>query len=141
MFKIIWDDLFRSVVDSRLETVLVGWTGVKTFYSHFPDCSFSDSSIADTLDVGLGFLEGSSCSIFEMLFRALSVDGIVEETLVKMIFIFRFVLDAVRKTPDSKMYFFGIAALDRFKTRLKDYPQYCQHVSCTIDINSEKWHS
>ena len=40
------------------------------------------------------------------------------------------VLDAVRKTPESKMYFFGIAALDRFKTRLKDYPQYCQHVSC-----------
>ena len=27
------------------------------------------------------------------------------------------------------MYFFGIAALDRFKARLKDYPQYCQHVS------------
>ena len=50
MFKIIWDDLFRSVVDSRLETVLVGWTGVKTFYSHFPD-----SSMADILDVGLGF--------------------------------------------------------------------------------------
>ena len=24
------------------------------------------------------------------------------------------------------MYFFGIAALDRFKTKLKDYPQYCQ---------------
>ena len=43
---------------------------------------------------------------------------------------YRFVLDAVRKTPESKMYFFGIAALDRFKTRLKDYPQYCQHVSC-----------
>ena len=41
----------------------------------------------------------------------------------------RFVLDAVRKPPDSKMYFFGVAALDRFKTRLKDYPQYCQHVS------------
>jgi hypothetical protein len=40
------------------------------------------------------------------------------------------VLDAVRKSPESKMYFFGITALDRFKTRLKDYPQYCQHVSC-----------
>ena len=49
MFKIIWDDLFRSVIDG-LETVLVGWTGVKTFYSHFPDCSFSDSSIADMLE-------------------------------------------------------------------------------------------
>ncbi len=38
-------------------------------------------------------------------------------------------LESVRKNSDSKMYFFGIAALDRFKTRLKDYPQYCQHLS------------
>ena len=42
----------------------------------------------------------------------------------------RFVLDTVRKASDTKMYFFGITALDRFKARLKDYPQYCQHVSC-----------
>jgi len=42
----------------------------------------------------------------------------------------RFVLDAVRKTPENKMFYFGITALDRFKTRLKDYPQYCNHVSC-----------
>ena len=59
--------------------------------------------------------------------------GIIEHGLVTMIplgLALRFVLDAVRKTPESKMYFFGIAALDRFKTRLKDYPQYCQHVSC-----------
>jgi len=59
--------------------------------------------------------------------------GIIEHGLVNLIplgLALRFVLDAVRKTPDSKMYFFGIAALDRFKTRLKDYPQYCQHVSC-----------
>lgn len=27
------------------------------------------------------------------------------------------------------MFYFGITALDRFKTRLKDYPQYCNHVS------------
>ncbi len=36
----------------------------------------------------------------------------------------------MRKPPDSNMYFFGVTALDRFKVRLKDYPQYCQHISC-----------
>ncbi len=28
------------------------------------------------------------------------------------------------------MYYFGVTALDRFKARLKDYPQYCQHITC-----------
>ena len=41
----------------------------------------------------------------------------------------RYVLEALKKAHASKMYFFGIAALDRFKTRLKDYPQYCQHLA------------
>ena len=27
------------------------------------------------------------------------------------------------------MYYFGIAALDRFKGKLKDYPQYCIHIA------------
>ncbi len=59
--------------------------------------------------------------------------GIIERGLVNMVplgLALRFVLDAVRKPPDSNMYFFGITALDRFKVRLKDYPQYCQHISC-----------
>jgi len=41
----------------------------------------------------------------------------------------RFVLDALRKPNASKMYYFGIAALDRFKSRLKDYHKYCEHVA------------
>ena len=41
----------------------------------------------------------------------------------------RYVLEALRKPHGSKMYYFGIAALDKFKTRLKEYPQYCQHLS------------
>jgi hypothetical protein len=41
----------------------------------------------------------------------------------------RFVLDALRKPNTSKMYYFGIAALDRFKSRLKDYHKYCEHVA------------
>ena len=59
--------------------------------------------------------------------------GIIEHGLVNMVplgLALRFVLDAVRKSPDSNMYYFGVTALDRFKTRLKDYPQYCQHITC-----------
>lgn len=40
----------------------------------------------------------------------------------------RFILDALKKSPNSKMYNFGITALDRFKHRLKDYHQYCSHI-------------
>lgn len=41
----------------------------------------------------------------------------------------RYILDALRKSPDSKTFMFGITALDKFKTRLKEYPQYCQHLA------------
>ena len=41
----------------------------------------------------------------------------------------RYVLEALRKVPGSKMYMFGTTALDRFKIRLKDYPHYCQHLA------------
>jgi len=42
----------------------------------------------------------------------------------------RYVLDALRKPTNNKMYYlFGIAALDRFKNKLKDYPQYCGHIT------------
>uniref|UniRef100_A0A0K2T7H7 CCR4-NOT transcription complex subunit 1 n=1 Tax=Lepeophtheirus salmonis TaxID=72036 RepID=A0A0K2T7H7_LEPSM len=59
--------------------------------------------------------------------------GIIERGLVPTIplgIALRYVLEALRKRLDSNLYIFGITALDRFKTRLKDYPQYCQHISC-----------
>ncbi|CAG9826421.1 unnamed protein product [Diabrotica balteata] len=40
----------------------------------------------------------------------------------------RFVLEALKKPEGSKMYYFGIAALDKFKTCLKQYHKYCEHV-------------
>ena len=58
--------------------------------------------------------------------------GIIEHNLVTMVKLglaLRFVLEALRKSTDSNMFYFGVAALDRFKTRLKEYPQYCQHVT------------
>lgn len=40
----------------------------------------------------------------------------------------KYVLEALKQEYGSKMYMFGIAALDRFKLRLKDCAQYCQHI-------------
>ncbi|XP_063392578.1 CCR4-NOT transcription complex subunit 1 isoform X1 [Cydia fagiglandana] len=58
--------------------------------------------------------------------------GIIEKGLVpsyvSLGLALRFVLEALRKPEGSKMYYFGIAALDRFKSRLKDYHKYCEHV-------------
>ncbi|XP_050235980.1 uncharacterized protein LOC126686015 isoform X2 [Mercurialis annua] len=40
----------------------------------------------------------------------------------------RGVLDALQKPPDSKMFVFGINALDQFLDRLIEWPQYCNHI-------------
>ncbi|CAH9118024.1 unnamed protein product [Cuscuta europaea] len=40
----------------------------------------------------------------------------------------RAVLDALRKPADSKMFSFGIKALDQFRERLIEWPQYCNHI-------------
>lgn len=58
--------------------------------------------------------------------------GIIEKGLVpsyvSLGLALRFVLDALKKGEGTKMYYFGIAALDRFRSRLKDYHKYCEHV-------------
>ncbi|XP_020701272.1 CCR4-NOT transcription complex subunit 1 isoform X2 [Dendrobium catenatum] len=40
----------------------------------------------------------------------------------------RFVLDALRKSIDSKMFMFGTKALEQFMDRLVEWPQYCNHI-------------
>nr|CAD7196956.1 unnamed protein product [Timema douglasi] len=65
--------------------------------------------------------------------------GIIERGLVSSYMALglalRFVLDALRKPNSTKMYYFGIAALDRFKSRLKDYQKYCEHVAAIQHFN------
>ena len=41
----------------------------------------------------------------------------------------RYVLDATKKAPGTKMYLFGIAALEKFKSRLKEFAQYCINIA------------
>ncbi|KAI3865837.1 hypothetical protein MKX03_035790, partial [Papaver bracteatum] len=40
----------------------------------------------------------------------------------------RGVLDALRKSADSKMFVFGVKALEQFIDRLIEWPQYCNHI-------------
>ena len=40
----------------------------------------------------------------------------------------RCVLDALRKPFGTKMFAFGSEALEQFKQRLPEWPQYCQHL-------------
>lgn len=41
----------------------------------------------------------------------------------------RYVLESLKKPPTTKMYLFGLAALDKFKSRLKEFPQYCASIA------------
>lgn len=40
----------------------------------------------------------------------------------------RYVLEALRKPPQGKMFRFGLFALEQFKSRLNEWPQYCAHI-------------
>jgi CCR4-NOT transcription complex subunit 1 len=40
----------------------------------------------------------------------------------------RYVLDALGNPPGSKMYNFGLQALNQFKSRLPEWPQFCTHL-------------
>ncbi|XP_060519791.1 CCR4-NOT transcription complex subunit 1 isoform X2 [Cylas formicarius] len=65
--------------------------------------------------------------ITAQLFGGIIERGIVT-SYVTLGLALRFVLEALKKSEGSKMYYFGIAALDRFKSRLKEYHKYCEHV-------------
>ena len=41
----------------------------------------------------------------------------------------RYVLDALKKGSTTKMHLFGLAALDKFRKRIKDFPQYCSNIA------------
>ncbi|KAG8177929.1 hypothetical protein JTE90_000793 [Oedothorax gibbosus] len=68
----------------------------------------------------------------ELLTTAQLFGGIVDQNLVSYLSLglaLRYVLESVKKPQGSKMFYFGVTAMDRFKTRLKDYPAYCQHLT------------
>ena len=74
----------------------------------------------------------------ELKITAQLFGGIVQTGIAKymtLVVALRNVLDALKSPVSSKMYFFGITALERFKNRLKDYPLYCQHLMALPSFN------
>ena len=51
----------------------------------------------------------------------------------------RYVLESLKKPPNKKMYLFGLAALDKFKGRLKDFPQYCASIASIPHFNHSEF--
>lgn len=47
----------------------------------------------------------------------------------------RFVMDSLKKPPSSKMFLFGLAALDKFKRRLKDLQTFCASIANISHFN------
>ena len=67
-----------------------------------------------------------------LLFGSLVQHGLVSNITLGMFL--RYVLEALRKPLGSKMCAFGATALDQFKMRLPEWPQYCQHLSAIPHI-------
>lgn len=68
----------------------------------------------------------------ELQITAQLFGGIIEQNIVTywtLGIALRYILEALRKPPNTNMYHFGVASLERFKTRLKEYPQYCLHLA------------
>ncbi|XP_042855455.1 CCR4-NOT transcription complex subunit 1-like isoform X4 [Penaeus japonicus] len=74
----------------------------------------------------------------ELFTTARLFGGIIEQGLVEYMALgvaLRYVMEALQKPHGSKMYYFGIVALDRFRSRLKEYPRYCQHLMAIQHFN------
>ncbi|KAG0726555.1 CCR4-NOT transcription complex subunit 1 [Chionoecetes opilio] len=79
----------------------------------------------------------------ELFTTARLFGGIIEQGLVEYMALgvaLRYVMEALQKPHGSKMYYFGIVALDRFRSRLKEYPRYCQHLMAIQHFNEFQPH-
>lgn len=75
----------------------------------------------------------------ELQITAQLFGGMIEKNLVDTYMTLglalKCVLDALRKPEGSKMYFFGVTALDRFKNKLYNYQKYCEHIRTIPHFN------
>eukprot|EP01018_Ginkgo_biloba_P022479 Gb_12251 [translate_table: standard] len=67
----------------------------------------------------------------ELKITAILFGSLIKHQLVSSLTLgiaLRYVLDALRKPLDSKMFSFGLTALEQFMDRLVEWPQYCNHI-------------
>lgn len=121
-------------------------------YNHPPHNSLSIDEVLDMLQRFKDSPVRRECDVYQCMLRNLFEEykffpqypdkelqitaqlfgGMVERNLVTTYvalgLALRCVLDALKKPEGSKMYYFGITALDRFKNKLHLYPKYCEYV-------------
>lgn len=80
----------------------------------------------------------------ELQITAQLFGGMIEknliDTYVTLGLALKCVLDALRKAEGSKMYYFGVTALDRFKNKLCQYHKYCEHIRTIPHFNQFPQH-
>eukprot|EP00250_Pteridium_aquilinum_P021342 c25093_g1_i1 orf=270-7661(-) len=67
----------------------------------------------------------------ELRITAILFGSLIKHQLVSSLTLgiaLRYVLDALRKPLDSRMFSFGLTALEKFRDRLVEWPQYCNHI-------------
>eukprot|EP00898_Chlorokybus_atmophyticus_P005844 jgi/Chlat1/6260/Chrsp44S05774 len=122
--------------------------------SYFQKIYTSQQSIEDVLQMLKGFKSSSqqreqdifACMIHnlfdeyrffpkypdkELRITAILFGSLIQHQLVSSITLgiaLRYVLDALRKPLQTKMFMFGLVALEQFKARLAEWPQYCSHI-------------
>lgn len=47
---------------------------------------------------------------------------------IPLVVALRYILEALKQPPNSKLFKFGLYALEQFMTRLHEWPQYCSHL-------------
>ena len=52
----------------------------------------------------------------------------------------RYVMEALKKPPNNKMYLFGVAALNRYRVRLQHMEQYCEYLMQSPNYESFPQH-
>ncbi|XP_053697550.1 CCR4-NOT transcription complex subunit 1 [Sabethes cyaneus] len=121
-------------------------------YNHPPHNNLSIDEVLDMLQRFKDSSDRRECDVYQCMLRNLFEEykffpqypdkelqitaqlfgGMVERNLVTTYvalgLALRCVLDALKKPEGSKMYYFGITALDRFKNKLHLYPKYCEYV-------------
>jgi CCR4-NOT transcription complex subunit 1 len=71
----------------------------------------------------------SELGITGILFGCLVQSQLVEKVSLKKAL--KYVLESLKKEPKSKMHRFSICALNKFKQRLPEWPEYCQLITQT----------
>jgi CCR4-NOT transcription complex subunit 1 len=67
----------------------------------------------------------------ELHITAMLFGSLIQHNLVTSVYLgiaLSYVLEALRKVQNQKMFSFGLNALEQFKGRLTEWPTYCQHI-------------